>query len=41
MEEKVLRMLDFDCRFVTPLPFLERFLQAFGIKIDETDPEKQ
>ena len=41
MEEKILRALDSDCQFVSPLPFLRRFLQAYGIKVDETDPGRQ
>ena len=41
MEEKIVRTLDFDCQFVSPLPFLRRFLQAYGIKSDEADPGRQ
>jgi hypothetical protein len=31
MEEKFLKMLNFDLNLICPLPFLERFIRLFGL----------
>lgn len=35
MEERVLRSLDFSCHYISPVPFLERYLRIFGIDLEK------
>lgn len=32
MEEVIIKELDFDLRYVTPVPFLERFFRMYGLE---------
>ena len=41
LEIKVLKALEFDLNYVSPLPFLERFLRIFRLDLEENEEQSR